>query len=93
MTFAIPAWDTPDHLVPRPVEVVPPEEAEDHHPGEPPGCLRQVVAKAIELRERGLTHLEVCDELNLQGFRTRTGKEWGHAQQIIKLLRSFGGQA
>jgi hypothetical protein len=53
----------------------------------------EVVAKAIELRERGLTHLEVCDELNRQGFRTRTGKAWGHAQQIIKLLRSFGDQS
>jgi hypothetical protein len=49
-----------------------------------------VVAKAVELRARGLTRLEVCDELKRQGFRTRTGKELGHAQQIIKLLRSFG---
>jgi len=52
----------------------------------------EVVAKAVELRERGLTHLEVCDELNRRGFRTRTGKKWGHAQQIIRLLRSFGGE-
>ncbi len=54
------------------------------------GVYAEVVDKAVELRGRGLTHLEVCDELNRQGFRTRTGKEWGHAQQIIKLLRSFG---
>ena len=52
----------------------------------------EVVAMANELRGRGLTHLEVCDELNRHGFRTRTGKEWGHAQQIIKLLRSFGDE-
>jgi hypothetical protein len=50
-----------------------------------------VVAKAIELRRQGMTHPEVCDELNRLGYRTRTGKPWLHPQQIIKLLRSFGG--
>ena len=50
-----------------------------------------VVAKAIELRGQGMTHPEVCEELNRLGYRTRTGKPWRHPQQIIKLLRSFGG--
>jgi hypothetical protein len=50
-----------------------------------------VVAKAAELRQQGKTHREVCDELTRLGFRTRTGKPWRHPQQIIKLLRTFGG--
>lgn len=34
-----------------------------------------VVAKAVELRQQGMTHPEVCEELNrLGGYRTRTGK-------------------
>jgi hypothetical protein len=33
-----------------------------------------VVAKAIELRRQGMTHPEVCTELNRLGYRTRTGK-------------------
>jgi hypothetical protein len=60
-----------------------------------PASLRdvyaQVVAKAVELRRRGFTHPEVCEELNRLGMQTRTGKSWRHPQQIIKLLRSFGG--
>ena len=48
-----------------------------------------VVAKAVELRGQGKTHMEVCDELNRLGYRTRTGEPWRHPQQIIKLLRSF----
>jgi hypothetical protein len=50
-----------------------------------------VVAKAVELRRQGMTYPEVCVELNGLGYRTRTGKPWRHRQQIIKLLRSFGG--
>jgi hypothetical protein len=50
-----------------------------------------VAAKAIELRRQGMTHPEVCEELNRLGFRTRTGQPWRHPAQIIKLLRSFGG--
>ncbi len=51
-----------------------------------------VVAKAVELRRQGMTHPEVCEELNRLGYRTRMGKPWRHSQQIIKLLRSFGGE-
>jgi hypothetical protein len=50
-----------------------------------------VVAKAAELRRQGMTHPEACEELNRLGFRTRTGQPWRHPAQIIKLLRSFGG--
>ncbi len=50
-----------------------------------------VVAIAVELRRQGMTHPEVCDELNRLGHRTRTGQPWRHPQQIIKLLRSLGG--
>lgn|GEM_PF-5499193 len=50
-----------------------------------------VVAKAVELRQTGMTYPEVCKELNRLGYRTRTGKPWRHPQQIIKLVRSFGG--
>jgi len=46
---------------------------------------------AVELRQQGKTHMQVCEELNRLGYRTRTGKMWRHPQQIIKLLRSFGG--
>jgi hypothetical protein len=35
----------------------------------------------------------VCEELNRLGYRTRTIKPWRHPQQIIKLLRSFGGES
>jgi hypothetical protein len=58
-------------------------------PAELRGVYAEVVAKAVELRDRGLTHPEVCEELNRQGFRTRTGKPWRHLQELIKLLRSF----
>jgi hypothetical protein len=51
----------------------------------------EVIARAVELRGRGLTQMEVCEELNRLGIQTRTGKPWRHPQQIIKLLRSFGG--
>jgi hypothetical protein len=50
----------------------------------------EVAARALELRELGKTHLEVCEGLNALGFRTPTGKLWRHPQQIIKLLQSFG---
>jgi hypothetical protein len=50
----------------------------------------EVAAKAGELQQQGLTHAQVCNELNRLGFRTRTGKPWRHPQQVIKLLRSFG---
>jgi hypothetical protein len=48
-----------------------------------------VVAKTVELRRQGKTHMEVCEALNRHGYRTRTGKRWRHPQQIVKLLRSF----
>ena len=38
-----------------------------------------------------MTHMEVCEGLNRFAYRTRTGKRWRHLQQIVKLLRSFGG--
>jgi hypothetical protein len=53
----------------------------------------EVVAKAVELRRQGKTHLEVCEALNRLGYRTRTGKRRRQPQQIIKLLRSFGESA
>jgi hypothetical protein len=52
----------------------------------------EVAAKAAELRRQGMTHMEVCEELNRLGYPTRTGKPWRHPQQIVKLLRSFGGE-
>ena len=48
------------------------------------------LAKAMDLRVQGMTHLEVCQGLNRLGYQTRTGKPWCHPQQIVKLLRSFG---
>ena len=56
------------------------------------GVYAEVVAKAVELRRQGMTQPEVCKELNRLGYHTRTGKPWRHPQQIIKLLRSFGGE-
>jgi hypothetical protein len=53
----------------------------------------EVHARAVELRRQGMTHPEVCEELNRLGYRTRTGKPWRHPQQIIKLLRSFANQS
>lgn len=52
-----------------------------------------MVAKVIELREQGMTHPEVCEELNRVGYRTRTGKPWRHPQQGVKLPRSFGSES
>ncbi len=52
----------------------------------------EVAAQAVELRRQGKTPTEVCEELNRLGYRTRTGKPWRHPQQIVKLLRSFGGE-
>ena len=46
----------------------------------------------VVLRGQGKTHTEVCDELNRLGYRTRTGRPWQHPQQIVKLLRFFGGE-
>jgi hypothetical protein len=51
-----------------------------------------VHAQFVELRRQGKIHMEVCEELNRLGYRTRKGKPWRHPQQIIKLLRSFGGK-
>jgi hypothetical protein len=51
----------------------------------------EVLVAAVNLRAQGMTHLEVCKVLNRLGYRTRTGKRWRHPQQIVKLLRSFGG--
>ncbi len=33
---------------------------------------------------------EVCEELNLLGFRTRMGKTCQHPRRIVKSLRSLG---
>jgi hypothetical protein len=52
----------------------------------------EVVAKTVKLRRQGMTHMEVCEVLNRLGYRTRTGKPWRYPPQIIKLLRSFGGE-
>ncbi len=51
----------------------------------------EVVSDSVELRQQGKAHMEVCEALNRLGYRTRTNKRWRHPQQIIKLLRSFGG--
>ncbi len=50
---------------------------------------QDVLLKVRELRHQGLSHREVCETLNNLGFQTRTGLEWQHESQIIKLLRSF----
>jgi hypothetical protein len=60
-------------------------------PHELQNLYADVYAKAAKLRGQGKTHAEVCEELNRLGYRTRTGKRWRHPQQIVKLLRSFGG--
>ena len=57
-----------------------------------PAVYADVHAQAVELRRQGKTHIEVCEELNRLGYRTRTGKPWRHPQQIVKLLRSFSGE-
>ncbi|MCE9568382.1 MAG: recombinase family protein [Planctomycetes bacterium] len=69
-----------------------PRKPRDIIPAELQGVYADVAAKAGELRRQGKTHMEVCEELNRLGYRTRTGKPWRHPQQIIKLLRSFGGE-
>jgi hypothetical protein len=52
----------------------------------------EVVAKAVELRRQGKTHMEVCEALSRLGYCTRTSKRWRRPQRIVKLLRSFGGE-
>lgn len=56
------------------------------------GVYVEVVAEAVELRDCTLSHLEVCEQLDRPGYRTRTGQSWRHPAQIIKLLRSSGGE-
>ena len=75
---------------PSPVCKPPPKPRKPKHiiPQELRAVYAAVHAQAVELRQ-GMTHPEVCDELNRLGYRTRTGKLWRHPQQIIKLLRSF----
>lgn len=68
-----------------------PRRPKDKLPEELRPVYAVVVTKAAELRDQGKTHMEVCEELNRLGIPTRTGKPWRHPQQIIKLLRSFGG--
>ena len=71
----------------------PPKPRKPKHiiPQELRAVYAEVHAKAVELRGRGLTHPEICTELNRLGYRTRMGRPWQHPQQIIKLLRSFSG--
>jgi hypothetical protein len=61
-----------------------------------PESLRAVYAEAVTLaiepRVQGKAPRELRKALNRLGYRTRTGKPWRHPQQIIKLLRSFGGE-
>jgi hypothetical protein len=40
---------------------------------------------------QGNTLVEICKALNRSGYRSRMGMRWRHPQQIVKLLRSFGG--
>ena len=56
------------------------------------GVYAEIVARVVDFRKQGMTHLEVCETLNRLGYLTRTGKPWRHPQQIVKLLRSFGGE-
>jgi hypothetical protein len=53
------------------------------------GVYAEVAAKALELRQQGMTHPDICEELTRLAYRTRTGQPWHHPAQIIKLLRSF----
>jgi len=77
-----------------PVCKPPPKPRKPKHiiPQELRAVYADVHGQAVELRRQGKTHMEVCEELNRLGYRTRTGKPWRHPQQIIKLLRSFGGE-
>ena len=72
----------------------PPKPRKPKHiiPQELRAVYADVHSQAVELRARGLTHPEICAELNRLSYRTRTGQPWRHTQQIIKLLRSFGGE-
>jgi len=40
------------------------------------------------LREQGITYQKIADELNKEGYRTRTGKQF-HAQQVLNIYRRF----
>ncbi len=77
-----------------PVQKKPPRPRKPRNiiPAELHGVHADVAAKAGELRRQGKTYMEVCVELNGLGYRTRTGKPWRNTQQIINLLRSFGGE-
>jgi hypothetical protein len=87
-----PAWDTLDRHLPRLQAATEAEEPKHIIPQALRAVYADVHAQAVELRWQGKTHAEVCEELNRLGYRTRTGKPWRHPQQIIKLLRSFGGE-
>jgi hypothetical protein len=64
----------------------------EQHPLERGQQGRVEVVSAIERRREDKTHMEICEELNRLGFRTRMGQPWRHSAQIIKLLRSFSGE-
>jgi hypothetical protein len=48
-----------------------------------------VARVAHTLKAQGMNLTDIRDELNRQGYRTRTGRQWKHATQVSKLLRSF----
>lgn len=68
-----------------------PRKPKNRIPEELRPAYAEVLSVAVDLRGQGMTHLEICKALNRLGYRTRTGKRWRHPQQIVKLLRSFGG--
>jgi hypothetical protein len=69
-----------------------PRKPKNRIPKELRPAYADVLAVVVDLRAQGMTHIEVCKALNRLGYRTRTGKRWRHPQQIVKLLRSFGGE-
>jgi hypothetical protein len=52
----------------------------------------RVAVLAQQLRDKGQSLVEVCQELNRLGYRTRTGKTWNHRQQVLRLIQEFGDE-
>src|SRR5579883_3120363 len=89
IAFAIPVWDTPPLHAFYDAEGQEAEEEAD--PGDAAGRVRR---RGGEGRRTAADRHDVPG--SLQGTEParlphRTGKPWRHPQQIIKLVRSFGG--
>jgi len=61
--------------------------SEDSVKIEPENKEQKIIEKILDLKNAGLSHRRITDELNHLGYKTRCGSEWKH-QYVANLLRS-----